>query len=379
MGTTDGPDPATKGKIVTRAIAEYRKRLDEITDRLVDLLNERACIVREVGKIREATKRVIYRPSREAEILEQAEKRNTYLPRDTLRQLMRDIISACRTTEGVVRASYLGPKGTFSEVAALKQFGESATLIEGSNHLDTFRKLLANEADYAVMPFSNSAAGPVLGSLHVLREELFSKTTGLKIVAECYVDVRVMLLGLPNQTPQVIYAHEEALEQCAGYLGGHHSGARLEKTSNAAAAAKRAAETPHSACIAGERVLRENPTLTIVDRDIQDNKESVTRFVVIGKGMDSPSGNDKTCFAFCLKDKPGALSHVLDVLEKRGINLGTLILVPHRDQSWRDVFFVEIHGHIADPNIRLAQNEMAKVSHQMKLLGSYADASKLFG
>jgi len=374
-----GREPATKGKIVTRAIAEYRKRLDEITDGLVDLLNERACIVREVGKIKAATKRVIYRPTREAEILERAEKRNIYLPRETLRQLMRDIISACRTTEGAVRVSYLGPKGTFSEVAAVSLFGESATLVAGANHLDTFRKLLANETDYAVMPFSNSAEGPVLGSLHVLREELFSKTTGLKIVAEWYVEVRLMLLGHPNQTPQVIYAHDEALEHCAGYLGSHHSGARLEKTRNTAEAAKRAAETPHSACIAGERVLRDHPTLTIVDRDVQDNQQNVTRFVVVGKGMDAPSGNDKTCLAFCLKDKPGALSHVLDVLEKHGINLSTLIIVPHRDQSWRDVFFMEIHGHIADPNIRLAQNEMTKVSHQMKHLGSYADASKLFG
>src|SRR3990172_887337 len=111
-------------------IQELRKKIDEIDDKLVDMLNERARYVIEVGDIKKAEMLDFHSPSREQEILQRLTTRNKGpFPQATLRAVYREILSSSLSLERPLKVAYLGPRATFTHQAVMQQFGLAAQYV----------------------------------------------------------------------------------------------------------------------------------------------------------------------------------------------------------------------------------------------------------
>jgi chorismate mutase/prephenate dehydratase len=167
-----------------------------------------------------------------------------------------------------------------------------------------------------------------------------------------------------------VYAHNQSLAQCRGWLNTHLSTAKLEAVSSNAEAARLAAQQPHSAAIASI-YAGELYGLNILAGDIEDNPQNTTRFLVIGKCSPPASGADKTSLIVSSKNKPGALSRLLTPFAEHDISMTRIESRPSRQALWEYVFFIDIEGHQAQPNIAVALEQLDKEAAFLKILGAY--------
>src|SRR6478735_8128498 len=156
-----------------------RQQIDAIDRELLSTLNRRAALAKAVGEVKKREGTVAFRPDREAAVIDGLKARNTGpLPTDSVAPIWREIMSACRALETPTRVAYLGPAGTFSELAALGYFGSSIVKVLCANADEVFHATSAGAADFGVVPVENSSEGVVTRSL-----DLFL-TTPLIIVGE---------------------------------------------------------------------------------------------------------------------------------------------------------------------------------------------------
>ncbi len=171
-------------------INELRKKIDDIDNRIIDLLNERARIVIEVGDIKKTHKLDFHSPGRERQILERLTARNTGpFPQDTLRAVYREILSSSLSLERPLKVAYLGPRATFTHMAGMQQFGLAAQYVAVESIKDVFTEVERGRADYGVVPIENSTSGAVIYS-----HDMFIDSD-LKIAAEIVLEVSHHLLN----------------------------------------------------------------------------------------------------------------------------------------------------------------------------------------
>ena len=143
-------------------IQGYRARIDSIDTEVVKLLNERAECARAIGRLKGDGP--AYAPEREAEVLSNVTKANSGpLSIDSLARIYTEIVSACRALEQSLRVAYLGPEGTFSEMAVAKNFGAAVSGIPCASIDEVFRKAETGAAHYALVPVENSTEGAIAG------------------------------------------------------------------------------------------------------------------------------------------------------------------------------------------------------------------------
>jgi len=135
-------------------------------------------------------------------------------------------------------------------------------------------------------------------------------------------------------------------------------------------AAHRAAGEERAAAIAS-RMAAETYSLNIVASRIEDEPHNYTRFFVVGRQMVQATGNDKTAVVIFVRDRPGALYKLLLPFSEAGINLTRIESRPSRRKAWEYVFFVDLLGHAADPQVRKALDEVAERAVDVKILGSF--------
>jgi chorismate mutase/prephenate dehydratase len=348
-------------------IAELRKKIDEIDDRLLDLLNERARIVIEVGDIKKAEKLDFHSPSREREIIERLTSRNTGpFPVDTLRAVYREILSSSLNLERPLRVAYLGPRATFTHMAGMQQFGLAAQYLPVESIKDVFSEVERGRADYGVVPVENSTEGVVNYTLDMFID------SDLQVSAEIMLEVSQHLMNRSGKVEDItkIYTHPQVPGQCREWLDKNVAGVPVLNAPSTARAAEMAADDPSVGAIASEMaaVLY---GLQIVARNIQDNPNNFTRFLVISRQSPHRTGNDKTSIMFSIKDRVGALLSMLQPFASRNINLTRLDARPSGRRVWDYVFFLDMAGHIEDKKVAEAIEELRKDSLFLKVLGSY--------
>ncbi|HSQ78522.1 MAG TPA: chorismate mutase, partial [Nitrospirota bacterium] len=171
-------------------IQELRKKIDGIDDKLLDLLNERARIVIEIGNIKKTGKIDFHSPSREREIIERLTVRNHGpLPQDTLKAVFREIMSSSLSLERPLKIAYLGPRATFTHMAGMQQFGLAAQYVPVENIKDVFSEVERGRADYGVVPIENTTSGAVSYTLDMFID------SDLKIAAEIMLEVSQHLMN----------------------------------------------------------------------------------------------------------------------------------------------------------------------------------------
>lgn len=349
-------------------LAVLRARIDDIDEALLRLFNERARLAQDIGHLKNG---VVYKPEREAQVVRRMQDANAGpLPAESVAVLYREIMSACRALEQPLTIAYLGPAGTFSEAAAIKHFGHAAHGLPCASIDDVFRVVERGEAHYGVAPVENSTEGAVNRTLDMLLQ------SPLRICGEVMLRVRQHLLrrgdGLAGI--EVVYSHAQSLAQCHEWLHQQLPGVRTIRVTSNGEAARLAAEDPAAAAIAGE-LAAERHGLAVVARDIEDDANNSTRFLVLGHEATAPSGRDKTSLAVSARNRPGALLELLTPLALHQIGLTKLESRPARNGAWEYVFYMDIEGHGDDANIQAALRQVEAHCAFMKILGAYPMAS----
>jgi chorismate mutase/prephenate dehydratase len=348
-------------------IQELRKKIDDIDDKLVDLLNERARVVVEVGNVKKAEKLDFHSPSREREILERLSARNTGpFPQDTLKAVYHEILSSSLSLERPLKVAYLGPRATFTHQAGMQQFGLAAQYVPVESIRDVFNEVERGRADYGVVPIENSTSGAVIYTLDMFID------SELKISAEIMLEVSQHLLSKSGRIEDVkkIYTIGPAAAQCRQWLEKNLPNVPVFDAPSTARAAEMAVDDPAAAAIASDMaaVLY---SLQVVARKIEDNASNITRFLVIAPKSPGRTGHDKTSIMFSIKDKVGALLAMLAPFAEAGINLNRLDARPSGRTVWDYVFFIDMEGHSEDEKVARAIKNLKKDCLFLKVLGSY--------
>jgi chorismate mutase / prephenate dehydratase len=348
-----------------------RKRIDALDEQIQRLINDRAAVAREVAavKVAQGEDTHFYRPEREVAILRRVSERNTGpMPAEEMVRLFREIMSACLALEQPLNIAYLGPEGTFTQAAALKQFGHSVHTRPLDGIDDVFREVEAGAAHYGVVPVENSTEGVVRHTL-----DLFQQSR-LSICGEVQLRIHHHLLTRAGDAPITrVLAHQQALAQCRAWLETRLPHAEHVAVSSNAEAARIAAREDGTAAIAGETAA-EIYGLTIRQRNIEDEPDNTTRFLVIGKQAALPSGNDLTSLLVSVRNRPGTLYAMLEHFARNGVSMTRIESRPSRKGIWDYVFFIDIEGHRDDARVAQALTELEQETFAVKVLGSYPRA-----
>jgi chorismate mutase/prephenate dehydratase len=355
-------------------LADLRKLIDQIDDELLGLLNKRAQLVSQVAELKERLQVPFYVPSRERAITERLAAANTGpFPTEAIRPVFQEIFSACLSLERTVRVAYLGPEATFAHMAVKRQFGLSARTIPMGTIGGVFEEVERDGADFGVVPVENSTEGGVNHTLDTFLQ------SDLKISAEIVLEISQCLLvraGMELGQVERVYSHPQALAQCRRWLAQNLSRAVAIEASSTAEAARLARDDARGAAIASELAARIYD-LTVARRNIADNANNVTRFLVIGKRQADPTSRDKTSALLEVRDEPGILYKVLEPFARHGVNMSKIESRPSRRQPWEYVFFIDVDGHAKDDAVRKALEEVGKACTSLKVLGSYPKADSI--
>ena len=283
------------------------------------------------------------------------------------------------------RVGYLGPEGTFSEQALLASARpDSVRPVPRESIYDVVTALREGEVEFALVPIENSLEGSISVTLDLLAED----ASGVEIVAEALLRVSHCLIAHEHvalREIDTVLSHPQVLGQCARLLRGELSAARaLPASSSADAVRTVAAErrrglaaigTPLAASIYGATVLRE---------EVQDRRDNETRFAWLapaGQSAEPPLRGEPAHFKTSLvfwgsgADRPGWLVRCLGVFAERDINLTKIESRPRRERLGSYMFFADLSGHLRDPAVAEALAEVRSLCAELRVLGSYREAS----
>jgi chorismate mutase / prephenate dehydratase len=351
-------------------LERLREAIDRVDDSILAALNERAKLARAIGTLKVGQ---AYRPEREAQVLKRVKEKNPGpLSAETAALLFREIMSACLALERPITVAYLGPRGTFSERAALKHFGLAAEAVAVAAIDEVFREVESGAADFGVVPVENSTEGAVGRSLDLMPQ------SPLKVCGEVVVRIhhnlmmKVAAKAAPKDFSAIrrVFSHGPSLAQCHEWLNAHLPDAERVAVASNAEAARRAAEEPGSAAVAGD-MAAEHYGLTILAPNIEDEPNNTTRFLVLGDYEPRPTGRDKTSLVLSARNRAGAVYEMLTPFAQRGVSMTKFESRPSRVALWDYLFFVDIEGHREDGNVAAALAEVQRIAGFLKVLGSY--------
>jgi chorismate mutase/prephenate dehydratase len=353
------------------ALQALRLQIDAVDRELLALLNRRAALAQQVGDIKKHEGSVAFRPEREAQVIDGLKGANPGpLRSESVAPIWREIMSACRALETPTRVAYLGPAGTFSELAALGFFGSSIVKVACVSIDEVFRATSAGAADFGVVPVENSTEGVVARSLDLfLTEPLF-------IIGETSLYVRQNLLRRENSLDgiQAVVAHPQAIAQCHGWLSNHLPNVERRPVSSNAEGARLASLDPALAALASERAGSEFG-LHVVAPAIQDDPHNRTRFAIITHPDRHPSphasGHDCTSLVVSVVNRPGAVHDMLVPLKQNGVSMTRFESRPARSGQWEYYFYIDVQGHPDQPQVAAALKELRDVCAFFRVLGTY--------
>ncbi|HHI93943.1 MAG TPA: prephenate dehydratase [Gammaproteobacteria bacterium] len=357
---------------MTTKLDTIRQKIDVLDKKLQDLISERARLAQEVAQVKQAQgdNAVYYRPEREAAVLREVLARNEGpLSGEDMARLFREIMSACLALEQPLKIAFLGPEGTFTQAAALKHFGHSVHTVPMTAIDEVFREVESGAVNYGVVPVENSTEGVINHTLDMFMQ------SSLIICGEVELRVHHHLLGKNQDRSKLqrIYSHQQSLAQCREWLDVHLSGVERVSVSSNAKAAQRAASEKQTAAIASD-IAADIYGLEILEANIEDNPDNTTRFLIIGRQMVSPSGDDKTSLLVSTPNKPGALHQLLKPFADNAISMSRIESRPSRLANWEYVFFIDISGHVDDEKVKRCLDTLCEKTAMLKVLGSYPRA-----
>lgn len=353
----------------TQELSALRKKIDELDAKIVELLNQRAQVVIEIGKTKRAEGASIYAPDREHAVLQRVAGLNAGpLPSRTLQAIYRELMSGSFALEKPLRVGYLGPEGSFSHLAAQRKFGASIEYLPLADIRAVFEEVARGHCDLGLVPIENSVGGGVIDTMDCFLN------ISVAICAEVLVEIHHNLLAnCPADGIKVVASKPEIFAQCRNWISTRFNQVQLLPVASSSRAAEMAVNEKGLAAI-GSSLAAELYGLQIVFANIEDNPNNMTRFFVISRTPAKRTGNDKTAIMFTTTHKAGALATVLEQFARHGINLTNIDTRPSKRRNWEYFFFVDAEGHFEDPHFVQALQEVRNHCGELHVLGSFPKA-----
>jgi chorismate mutase/prephenate dehydratase len=352
------------------SLRQLRSQIDKLDHQILKLVNERAALAADIGKVKNEQGEEVFSPAREEEVLQNVlqlhEKGKGPLDAVTIRAIFREIMSGSRALQKVLRIAYLGPEYSYSHLAALEHFGQAVTCVGVGSIGTVFEEVNRGHVDFGVVPIENTTDGRVVDTL-----DMFLRMPHLVICGEIRVSVHHNLMAkCEPQDIRRIYSHPHALSQCRNWLSKNFPNALVKDVTSTAAAAELAQREPGGAAVAS-RQAAVRYGLRILFTDIEDYPTNETRFAIIGHHKAARTGNDKTALVFRVPHSAGSLATALDVFKHNKISLTWIESFPTRAPKPAYIFFVDFEGHIEDPKVAKALKALNEHCENVTVLGSF--------
>jgi len=346
-----------------------RKEIQRLDRELGRLLSERAKAAQKLAKIRQSNGGPLYDLGEEQEALADLLSQNKGpLGEAALRSIYREVLGAVRTLVKPVRVAYLGPKYSFSHLAAISRFGDGPDLTPVATIKAVFESVHYRQTDYGIVPIENSTDGRIVDTL-----DMFARLP-TRITGEVELAIHHHLLGKCSRGEVTeVYSKPQALSQCRDWLAKNLPQAKPIEMTSTAIAAQIAADKPGAAAIASLEAGT-HYGLAVIDSNIEDNKNNLTRFAVIGGEPPARTGRDKTALMFEIPHKPGALADAMVVFKRGRLNLTWIESFPMPGSKNEYLFFIELEGHQADSRVKRALEALRRKTARLEILGSYPRA-----
>jgi prephenate dehydratase len=270
--------------------------------------------------------------------------------------------------------AFLGPEGTYAEVAALvfsawlqEQTGEATQLCPAPSIAQTLKATVNQQTDFSVVPVENSIEGSVTMTLDTLWQQ-----DTLRVQKALVLPISHALLSRANQISdiKVVYSHPQALAQCQIWLENTLPTVQLLPTNSTTEALQHLEDDWSIGAISSQRAAQIY-NLPILAHPINDHPDNCTRFWVMS--LEPSKGGSHTSLAFSVPaNVPGALVKPLQVFANRGINLSRIESRPSKRSLGDYVFFIDIETDIASPEVQIALEELKTYTETLKIFGSYS-------
>lgn len=363
------PPTTGKGAAPVSTLAQVRGGIDAIDDLVLTLLNARARLAQEAGKLKKTA--TPYDPGRETAIFTRlsTQNRSTGGPLEDVqvRAIFAEIISACRGLQEPPTVSCLGPLGSFSHEAARRIFGHSAVIQPEPDFAEAITAVATGTAHFAVAPVENTTEGVVAATLDAIQA-----TPQVQIFGEYHLPVAHHLLGRGEwEDATRLATFSQPLGQCRRWREAHGKHLDLVQSPSTAAAAQLAAQDDRVVAIAGE-LAAQTYGLKILKRNIHDHANNTTRFLILSRTPPPPSrGQHKTSLCFTLKHEPGSLARLLTAFSKAGVNLTFIESRPVQGVLYEYRFFVDFLSGVQGKEQAALMKAIEKQVSTLRVLGVY--------
>ncbi len=371
----DGPN-STTAKGAAAALKTLRLQIDKLDLQILDVINKRAGVAAEIGKLKNDRGAEVFSPAREEEVLknvlEAHEKGKGPLDANTVRAVFRELMSGSRALQKVLKVAYLGPEYSYSHLAAIERFGQAVEPIKVGSIAAVFEDVNRGQVDFGVVPLENSTDGRIADTL-----DMFMRLPQIKIVAEIRLRIHHNLLAnCEQQEIRRVYSKEQALSQCRTSLSRLVPHAQQIPVSSTTVAAETAQQERGAAAVASRQAAVKYGLRTLFE-NIEDSPYNETRFAVISHLKEKPpkTGNDKTAVMFRIPHQSGSLATTLDVFRQNKINLTWIESFPARLAKAEYVFFVDFEGHQDDPKAGRLLKALQDHCEEVNVLGSFPQAT----
>ncbi len=350
---------------------KYRKKIDGLDEKILDLLNQRMELVRDIGKVKNVSGSTIYRPEREKSIIDRlvklSKEQEGLLNRSAIEAIFLEIFAISRNIELPEKIAFLGPEGSFTHQAAESRFGAMSEYLPLATIHSVFEAVEAERAKFGIVPLENNQEGVVNETIDNLG------AYNLNIVAEIPLSITFSFATTLDRVGQInrIYSRDIAFRQCRKFIDNTFSEHKVELVSSnsTSKAVKLALDDPHGAAISSS-IAAKIYGLPILFHNIEDSQDNFTRFLIIGKDIkNQKSDHDKTSILAKTPDEPGSLVKFLQDFYHAGINLTKIESRPAKEgKKFKYVFYIDFDGHVDDDNVRKV---MEKYRKNIQWLGSY--------
>ena len=372
-------------------LKDYRAHIDAVDDEIVRLFQERMDIAANIAAFKKENGLPILQTAREREKLADVtgkaredmqsylrvlysllfELSRTYQEKGTRTPLYDKIENAIENTPRLFPRSATvacqGVEGAYSQLACEKLF-VTPSIQYFRNFEGVFSAIEAGFCRYGILPIENSTAGSVNRVYDLMIEHNFS------IVRSTRLKIDHCLLAKPDHTQiKEIFSHEQAINQCAGFLKSLGN-VKITCCENTAVAAQTVALSDRKDIAAlSSRMCAELYGLKVVQSSVQDEGNNHTRFLCISKDTEIYPGADKTSVMMILPHKPGALYKVLARLYALGINLLKLESRPLPDRDFEFMFYLDLETSVYSEEFVQLMCEIGSICEEFKYLGSYTE------
>ncbi len=355
-------------KDLSQRLNELRSSIDKIDSKILNLINNRLNLGKEIGQIKQKKKTDVLDSSREKQVIDKILKNNKGPAEEQLlKYIFNVIMTATKDIQKRQIISFLGPEAGYPHIASLNYFKHSGRFVEQSSIYEVFRNINRNESHYGVVPVENSIQGSVNHTL-----DLFSEFSEVIICGEHYEPISYDLISLTGEKNDIktIYASPLTISQCKAWKSNNFLSANLIEITSTSEAAEIALKDKNCAIITSH-LAASIYSFQIVESAIEDYPGNITRFLIIGKNSSEMTGNDKTSIMFSTSHVPGALFKALEPVNKSELNMLKLESRPTKHENWSYYFFMDIQGHIKDKIVKETIEKMRKTTLSLKHLGSY--------